>query len=95
MQVVEEWARENGLILLDVDDKPNVRVFYLSEGEECLQVVVEDKGADGRIDVWSVEANNDEEFHFAYEFPATELLTKLDEILPRVRGWLQNHDTLP
>lgn len=95
MNLLEGWARRNDIVLLDVSGKPSLRVFYLSEGSECLQAVVEEQQQGFRVDIWSIETINDEEVHHSYVIPTAEVTRKLDEIVAKMRSWFQDRRSLP
>lgn len=87
MDSVEGWAAENGLTLFQDDRDPRIVAFYVSESDECFQIVIERLGDTYRIDAWSIETHDDEEAHQSLIVRAQDVSQSLDEILKRVRNW--------
>lgn len=90
MEDIEKWTTKNGIMLLIDDENTNISFFYISQADECLQVVLENRTQDFRIDIWSVETRNDEEVHHVFFVPSDEIIGWLSEIVRKINLWFSN-----
>lgn len=95
MDALEAWTQANGITLLTDSSNQNVQTFYVSKGFETIQIVVECKAQECRIDVWSVELANDEELHYVYIVPEASLTEEIDLLVKKVTCWFSDRNSLP
>jgi hypothetical protein len=87
MDELNQWAEDNGIVLFKDMVNPNSSFFYISKGNETLQIVLEDNGNSVVVDIWSVETYDDQEFHYKEIFDASKTIEETDRLVQRARQW--------
>jgi len=88
---ISGWADKHGIRLLREDVMPSRRYYYVSsEIGETFQIVIEPEN-DGsvRMDAHLIESPTDEEAHFLWEVPTSQLLHGLDLSLGSAQAWFR------
>jgi hypothetical protein len=87
--VLSLWASNNNLVFSIEHGETGRRVIHTSsELGETFQIVIEDeKDLFVRIDGHLIEGRNEEEVHYVWEFPITELQSMLDAIKRTIEVW--------
>ncbi len=89
IDILTSWASNKGVTLFASPDNDKIASYYISKGQETLQVVLEDRGSLFRIDIWSVETAFDEEVHFHLDIATQDLPSRLDQLNEKIQSWFE------
>lgn len=95
MSILEDWASLKNIKLFSDIKEPNIKFFYFSINFETMQVVLERRGRQTRIDLWSIETENDEEVHKVYFVDGDKIRPSLDTLLDAISAWLLHRQAFP
>ena len=87
MDTLNKWAEDNGVVLFDDPVNPKISFFYISKGQETLQIVLEDQGGFFRVDIWPVETNDNHEFHYTETVAASKIVQETDRFVKQAQLW--------
>lgn len=94
MKSINNWARRNGVTLFTESNKPDLIGFYISHENQTFQVVLELRDKI-RVDVWSIETNDDEDIHKVYFVEPNKIQWSLNIILAAILEWFSHKSDLP
>lgn len=89
--IIERWAQKQGVHLTRESGDPARRYFHVSsEAGETFQIVIEpEHGGAVRMDAHLIESPTDEEAHFVWEVPASQIENCLDMSLASTQAWFR------
>ena len=86
--LVTAWADRHDLTLFREWAGAEVRFCYTSSDTECFQIVVrEPHSEEVKIEAFSIETTNDEEFQQSWDVPVASVGQGLENALATVEGW--------
>ena len=86
---ITAWANLNGLTLFREWDGAEARFCYTSSDKgECFQIVIrEPLSSEVRIEAFSIETLNEEEFQQTWNMPVAKIDEGLENSLSMVENW--------
>lgn len=89
--IIERWAKKQGVHLIKEGGGLARRYFHVSsEAGETFQIVIEPERSDAvRMDAHLIESPTDEEVHFVWEVPVSQIENCLDISLASAQAWFR------
>lgn len=90
---IESWATKHGLYLMREDHGPKRRFFHLSSAAgETFQIVIEpEREGSVRMDAHMIESPANQDAHFVWEVPTSQIEHGLDLVLESAETWFKRN----
>jgi hypothetical protein len=90
---IDAWVERHGLTLFREWAGGEIRCRYTSSDTECFQIVIrEPNSGEVKIEAFSIETTNDEDFQQGWHIPVAKVADGLENALATVENWKRGID---
>ena len=91
--IIEAWAQKHEVLLKSEKEEPSRRYYHVSSAAgETFQIVIEpEQEGTVRMDAHLIESPTDQEAHFIWEVPQSQLEHGLDLGLGSAQAWFKRN----